>query len=245
MFLNKLIPHVDLEDVVFVGGVVSRYHVSTNGLKYPDRPFDDLDAMVSRKETIRPSVINDFLIYHYHLGEDKLNKNIYIVLANGKTKARIDFFDANDRPSEKIVLVPFGKYKLQIRSIEDQLVELVKDMYRIINVTGFKNKPGYYIDADLLMKIADLDLVQKYWEKKEKKNFIKSVVWRDKVAKPLPDSFIQAYKESTDYAKKHPELVSVDHYRKKELYKCPYCIDTLDFPITPMEKVYKALGYNT
>ena len=42
----------------------------------------------------------------------------------------------------------------------------------------------------------------------------------------------------------HPEWSQVKPRRKHEPYKCQDCVNTEEFPITPMEIIYTLMGYS-
>src|SRR3989344_4771933 len=204
--LSKLIPHLTPERYVIVGGLAIRYHLQNAGIAYPQRPFNDLDT-----------IAKDFMIYHFHQKGDFF----YFSLADGKTRTKTDIFDYENAPEETI-MVPFGNQKIKIVSIEDQLAQTVYDIQRISQET--RVDPKQFLDANLLVQIANIDKAQAQWKKRRKPEFPKSIEGAIERAESIRET--------------HPEWIQKSPFRKPEPYKCDGCVLSHDFPLTPMDKIY-------
>lgn len=222
--LNKLIPYLDINRFVIVGGLAIRYHLTKAGMVYPQRPFNDLDIIAEDINVVSPKVKKDFLIYHHHPQNE--NGNFYLVLVDPVSKTKIDIFDYSVKPQD-IDKVQFGSYSLNIQSPEDQLVKTVADVQRLSVET--KVDPKQFSDAHLLVQIADIGKADEYW--------------RQRQLAGLPDSIVAALERAEQIAQNHPIWLKEKPFRKEKSYICQDCVSTADFPITPMEEIYKLLGY--
>src|SRR5260370_40796041 len=90
IFLQRLIPHLIDNEYLVVGGLAIRYQLYKHGVVYPIRDFNDLDLKANSINTVKPSVTQDFLIYHYH---PEKNGSFFIVLIDPVTKIKVDIFD--------------------------------------------------------------------------------------------------------------------------------------------------------
>ena len=221
--LTKLLPYIDINKMVIVGGLAIRYLLTKAGIKYPIRPFNDLDLMVKEASDVSPKVSNDFLIYHYH---PPRNNSFYIVLVDPVSKTKVDIFDW-DPPLEEFITVDFKGYQLKMRSTEDQLVKTVYDIQRISEEK--KVDPKQFEDTKLLMQIVDLKKANKIWRKRNFKDY--------------PNSLQKAVERANKIAKQHPEWLQRDPFKIAEPYQCVACKSTKKFKITPMKEIYKILRY--
>lgn len=218
--LRKLFPYFKKDKCVIVGGLAIRYHALSNGLPYPKREFNDLDIIVKDPEVVSPQIEKDFLVYHYH------PKDFFLALVDPETKTKVDIFNYYPAP-KKTVQVNFGDEKINLVSIEDQLIKSVLDINRISKKA--KVDPKQFFDTKLLLKIADLKKSDELWRKNKFKGLSKS----------LED----AIKRAQDLAKKHPEWIKEKPFERPKPYNCLNCKSIDGFKIIPMEKVYRILGY--
>lgn len=224
--LEKLLPYLDTERFAVVGGLAIRYHLAQKEIPYVLRPFNDLDIMMELMDAIDPKVTKDFMVYHYHPSQK--NDSFYLVLVYAESRTKVDIFDYKDSYPEKLIKVPFEGNSVQVVSVEDQLVKTVIDIQRISEAA--KVDPKQFNDTSLLMQIADMKLTDSIWKRK---NFSK---W----PKDIGDAITRARKIKDEY----PEWVKEKPFRKLEPYVCRDCVsDSSLFPLTPMETIYKVLGY--
>lgn len=219
--LKRLFPYLKKDQFVIVGGLAIRYHLVNARLDIPIRDFNDLDIITKSENVVSPEVTKDFLIYHHH--SDK--KSWYFALVDPISKTKIDIFDNSFWP-EKVVKANFEGREIAVQSIEDQLVKTVFDIQRISGQA--KVDPKQYFDTRLLMQIADMDRAKKLWRKKA---FYK-----------YPDNLLDSIEWAEGVAKEHPEWLQKSPFKKPAPYKCSDCISTVEFPLTPMEDVFKVLG---
>ncbi len=221
--LERLLPYLVPDEFVFVGGIAIRYHLNKAGISYPPRPFNDLDIIVKSSETLLPSVKTDFLIYHYHP-----NKNgwFFVALVDPVSKTKVDIFPYDPAPEETIQ-VNFGGYQVRLVSSEDQLIKTALDIRRVS--PKIKVDPKQFSDADYLLKIVDLNKAEK--------------IWRRKFYALYGTTLSETIQTAKNIALLHPEWIKEKPFRKPNPYVCKDCESTPDFPLTPMEEVYKVLGY--
>ena len=223
--LERLLPHLNTEKVTVVGGLAIRYHLLKAGISYPPRQFNDLDLLAEHREAVKPDVKKDFLIYHYHPIPKGLIK-FYIVLADPISRTKIDIFGDTNKPNET-QRVKVKDYNLRIPSVEDQLVKTIFDLQRI-SASSYVD-PKQFLDAKLLMQIADLKKADRFWKEK---NFAE-----------FPQNIEDAFNRSLAISQEHPDWVQEKPFRKSKPYTCQECRSTPDFPISPMEDVYRILRY--
>lgn len=221
--LEKLLPYLSPHQFVLVGGIAIRYHLTQRGIDYPLRPFNDLDMIARNSSAVSPSVTNDFLVYHYH---SKTRESFYIVLVDPQSKTKIDIFNYDPAP-KKLITVPFKGQQVEIVSIEDQLVKTALDIRRISNEA--KVDPKQFKDVELLMKIADLNEAEE--------------IWASKYFPRFQGSLSETIEQAQQVAHEHPDWLKEKPFRKPKPYVCHDCHSTVDFPITPMEDIFKVLGY--
>ena len=225
LFLDKLLRHFSPDNFAIVGGLAIRYHIMKRDLPYPERSLNDLDIIIKDINDIPPSVTKDFLIAEWH--PPKKSGYFIVKLVDPETKIKADIFPFGPDSTKRFINLPFMGYTINVASIEDQLVKTVFDIQRI----SAQNKvdPKQFSDAKLLMKIADLKLANQ--------------VWKDQSFKRYPKSITDAIDRAKNIAKKHPEWLQEQPFRKPKPFKCPDCKPPADFPLTPMEEIYKILGY--
>ncbi|MBI2020682.1 hypothetical protein HYS94_04680 [Candidatus Daviesbacteria bacterium] len=221
--LGRLIPHFSQNNLVIVGGLAIRHHLLSREVSYPQRSFNDLDLKIKDPTEIKPSICDEFWIYHYHPLRDS---SFYIVLADPQTKIKIDIFDYNSPPLETEV-VQIAGYSLQVRGLEDQFIKTLFDLMRI---TGrHRTDPKQFSDAILLMQIADLEKAQRFWT--------------EKYAHIYPFTVQEAISQAEEARLKYPDRVFEHPYRRSAPYICEECQEVPGFPITPMQTIFDLLGY--
>lgn len=220
---SRLLPYLDTSKVWIVGGLAIRYHLAKHGVRYPIRKFNDIDLVVEDPTAVSPEVKKEFLIYHYHPIK---NNSFYIVLIDPSTKTKVDIFDPTT-PIEYSQPVNFQGYDIKITGLEGQLVKTVYDIQRISKKT--KVDPKQFLDTDLLIEIADMDLADRIWRKRRYSKY--------------PTSIYLAIKRAKKIAKLHPEWVKEHPFKKSKPYKCGDCRSGDGFIVEDMEKIYQILGY--
>lgn len=222
--LHRLLPYLDTERIVIVGGLAIRYYVIQAGIAYPQRPINDLDILAQTVDVLSKAVKNEFLIYHFHPRSEE--GKFFIALVDPISKTKIDIFDYTFQ-TEELQKVVFEDYTLSITSPEDQLVKTVFDIQRISPEA--KVDPKQFCDARLLLQIVDRKKAELFWKRKNFSGF--------------PDSLMSAFEKAEIIAKRHPEWLKEKPFQKRKPYICPDCVHRAEFPITPMTEIYKTLGY--
>lgn len=220
--LSKLILHLTPNQFVIVGGLAIRYHLHKAGIRYPSRPFNDLDIIAEKVDVVHPDIAKDFLVYHFHQKDDFF----YFAFVDEETRTKVDIFDW-EKPPDKVVEIPFKNGFVKIKSIEDQLATTVYDIQRISDEA--KVDPKQFLDAKLLSQVADMRRADELWRKRRKPEY--------------PESISDAIQRAEAIKQEHPEWVKKSPFRKPGPYICSECVNSSDFPLTPMDRVYKLLGY--
>lgn len=224
-FLDKLLPHLEAGEFVIVGGLAIRFHLTSRGIEFPTRPFNDLDLIAKTSRTLRPTVTRDFLISHYHLIPGQVP---YVAQVDAVNHMKADIFGYNPAP-EKITTVDYKNYRLNIVSIEDQLVKIVADCSRILT-DKFALDPKQIDDAKLLMKIADMEKAER--------------IWRSRMFPQHPKSLTDAFADVLSAAKQFPDRLKKNPFRKPREYVCLECAIVPEFPLTTLDKIYDILRHD-
>ncbi len=222
--IERLMPHLNLSKIIVVGGLAIRYHVYKAGLDNHFGDVNDLDLVAYNYQAVNPSVVKDFMIYHIHppRKEDGL---FYIVLVDPVSKVKVDIFSPN--AWEETIKVKFGDYDLKVAAVEDQLVKTTLDINRISEEAHVD--PKQFAEMKVLAQIADM----------EKAN----IIWQSRHFSKYPNFLKDAIERAEKIANEHPQWVQKHPFKRGAPYKCSYCVNTLEFPLTPMEKIFKQLGY--
>ncbi len=221
--LEKLLPHLTPHQFALVGGIAIRYYLTQAGIDYPMRAFNDLDMIARSASVVSSSVVDDFLIYHYH---PQTEDSFYIVLMDPQSRTKIDIFNYDPAP-EKLNPAFLRGQQVDLVSIEDQLVKTALDIRRISEEAMVD--PKQFLDVALLMEIADLSEAE--------------TIWTNRYFSKFHSSLSDTIRQAQEIARKHPDWLKEKPFRKQNPYVCKDCKSTYDFPITPMEDIYRILGY--
>lgn len=224
-FLDRLLPHLEVGEFVIVGGLAIRFHLTSRGVEFPARPFNDLDLIAKTDHTLRPTVAKDFLISHYHLVPGRVP---YIALVDEVNRMKADVFDYNP-PPENVVAVGYNDYQLNIVSVEDQLAKTVADCTRI-HTDKVALDPKQIVDAKLLMKIADMEKAER--------------IWYSRMFSQYQKSLIEVFEDVLSAAKQFPDRLKKNPFRKPRGYVCPECNAVPEFPLTALDKIYDILRHD-
>lgn len=221
--IAKILPHFSQADPVIVGGLARRHHLLRRGKTFPERPFNDLDIMVDDESKVKPSILNDFLITHYHPAG---KRSFYTGLIDRQTNVTVDLFDSRHAPIDpETVLV--GGVKLKVRGIEDQLTHHIYDLLRFMD--GQTASPKQFDSITQLTEIANLSKAEE--------------IWTLKYAERFPFSLQTGVQMIEEERARHPERIFEHPERKSEAYACPECVHSPNFPLSPAEEIIRRLGY--
>jgi len=221
--LARLLPYLTTGEFKIVGALAIRHHLLAAGRDYP-YPIDEFDLIAKSERAISQDITKDFLVYHHHYAPD--NHNIfYLALVDPQTKVKVDIF--TEIVLEGLLKVDFNGEEIEIASLEDQLVKTSLDIQRISEKS--KIKPKELENAKQMAEIANMDEAQEIWKQRKRTE--------------MPETITEAISQVERIAQEHPEYLSEEPHRKPEPYKCSECVDTPDFPLAPMEKIYQILGY--
>lgn len=231
--LKALLPYVKVEDMVIVGGIVIRYHLDKLGVKHNLGLTNDLDMILKSPESLSPTVTNDFKISHFH-SRKNLKEKFYIVLIHPETKTKMDIFAYDHYAPQETVEVQFEGKILKLRSLEDQLATTMLEISRVLG--GKKTYKHFIEHVALLIPLVDLEKTQKYFAAK----IGNAEDIKDRTINPK-----ELLTEVKKRVKENPEQLidAVQDRKERTPYKCSECDFNGDFPITPMDELYKLMGY--
>jgi hypothetical protein len=206
-----------------VGGLPIRYFLAKAGKVVPHRPFNDIDLIAEGAEAFHPSLVESFLIHHFHDGSP--GRDFRFVLVHKKTNTKIDIF--NELLLNGVVgEVNFGRGRLPIQSLESQLAKTVYDLATMHHRAPID--PKQFADAAALMGIADLKKAGALFE----------------LQLPQGPTLGDAFLEAQDRAANNPESVADKPWQSKPPYQCSKCYPSSpDWPLADMDEVYNRLGY--
>lgn len=233
--LEKLYTHFNVEDLILAGGVSIRHHIISKGLNFPLRNTDNIDVLITKKDALKPAVNKDFLIFHYHIGKPGDRDRFFFELVDPNTKIKVHIFDETIFPSFPVV-VSFLDKAIKIRSAEDQMVVRVIEMVEDIHINRVNAK--WLKDAKLLITVLDMGRAEAYWKQVATSEYCQSYTELRGTT-----TLEQVWSEVLKFAELHPESVSTDNGENKVTYICKGCVVDPNFPLTPLDKIYKLLGY--
>ncbi len=230
IFLKKFLHHVDNTKLVICGGLATRFHLIQHGIDFPKRQFNDLDLLIQSINDIRPSIISDFMLYHYHPpGRDDPVETTYFFYAfvDPVSRMKTDVFPYRWSAPERFIQAKFQDKPIKVVGIEDQLIQCLYDVSRISDKQ--KVDPKQLKDVHILMQIADVKLAEKIWKQNNH---------------PLyPPTLTKAIEKADLLTITHPEWWQAKPYRQQKPYHCPNCQSRSDYPITNIHRIYQILGY--
>ena len=219
--LSKLVEHLTPDRFVIVGGLAIRYHLQQAEIPYPPRPFNDLDILAESFDVVHPDIKNDFLVYHVHQRKD----SFYFAFVDEESRTKVDIFDY-EKPPGRTLEIPIGNGTVRIVSVEDQLSTTVYDLQRISEKA--KVDPKQFLDATLLSQIADMEVADTEWKRRRTREH--------------PESIVDAIQRAEEIRREHPEWTQQSPFKKPKPYQCPDCIQSEQFPLDSMGKIYEILG---
>lgn len=220
--VSELLPYLDSENTMLVGGVAIGHHAAVNGTPSAERALNDLDVIARVEASISPAVTERFLVSHHH----RDGNTFYLQLVEARLKATVDVFGGAEAlwPDDPIT-VTWRDQSIQICDVESQLAKTVIDISRISE--DKKVDPKQFEDATVLERLADTGEAERYWRER-----------RGSEGPSLAEAFQKAFK----IAKEHPDWIKSNPFQKPAGYVCPDCIDTPEFPLTELDEINRVLG---
>lgn len=187
-----------------VGGLAIRQFAKEYHIVHQHRTFNDIDIFVYKPKEVLSSISNIsnyFQIYHLHTDP------FFLALFDMNTNIKFDVFHDEFLPHQTIQTSIYG-VDVKITSPEDQLIKTVFDTLRISEEK--KVDPKQFHDVEVLMKITDLEIANKYW--------IENDFLNQKFS-----SVQDALNWSKQVKKQHPEWIQKHPFRKSSPYNCQLC----------------------
>jgi len=89
--LDRLIPHAQMDHLAMTGSVAMQLGLAVLGQQGPRKEIADLDLVAACIGAVRPGVVEQFLVSHYHVVQPGVPK-FMIQLVDPKSRVRIDVF---------------------------------------------------------------------------------------------------------------------------------------------------------
>src|SRR5262245_6811075 len=89
--VSRLTPHLELNRIALTGGVAMQVGLTSLGLPGVRHCVADLDLVATSLDSVRSSVVNHFLVSHYHVVRPGVPK-FMIQLVDPVSRIRIDVF---------------------------------------------------------------------------------------------------------------------------------------------------------
>ena len=119
--LRRLAPHVDIARIAVTGGVAIGIHVEAAcGEQARGAAAEDVDFVAQDIDAVRATVIDDFLVSHFHAPQPDSAK-FMIQLVDPVTRLRLDFFPDALRALTRAFVVPFGDLPFRVLEAADLL----------------------------------------------------------------------------------------------------------------------------
>lgn len=220
--LHALMPHISPREFGIVGGLAIRYHAWKAGRMPLRRPLNDVDMVIKRTATLRPSVQESFLISHHHNKEGVP----YFALVDPTTAIKADCFGF-ENPYRQFEKVKLDGLTIPVSSAEDQLAVTVRDLQKI--TSDHICDPKRLSDAQLLLSITDPSRAERSWRRAPFSGAVR---------------LVEAFLQTVEYVKRRPELLATKACRR-QAGECSECLITSDYPLTSLRETYAVLAKYT
>jgi hypothetical protein len=116
--LGKLLPHVRASDVAITGGVAIEHGLAARGCAGVRTAIADLDLVASRLDAVAPTVVNAFLVSHYHVVQPGVPK-FMVQLVDPESRIRVDVFPDLVGSLTRAALAAIGAHHVNVLTLED------------------------------------------------------------------------------------------------------------------------------
>lgn len=222
--LTRLVPHLKPGKFAVVGGLAVNFLAALKGVPFHREVFNDLDLVITEAGAVLPTVVNDFMIAHYHFDENDKNLE-YFALVDRKSRTKSDIFP-NSPQRKSFLQAKVGSFSINVSTAEDQLVKTVWDLQS--SSEKFPTDAKFYVHLRVLRELADFGEASRIWEEVAKREF--------------PRTLQEAIDDAEIKAKEHPDWIRDRSFKKPRFYKCNECVVTVDYPLTPLDEIYKVVS---
>ena len=115
--LGRLLPHVARADIAITGGVAMQAGMAGRGRPCVRSEITDLDLVATSLEVVRPSVVEPFLVSHYHVVRPGVPK-FMIQLVDSLTRVRVDVFPDLAGSIADAREIRIGEHSIQVLPLE-------------------------------------------------------------------------------------------------------------------------------
>lgn len=210
-FYERLSPYMVEGEFCVVGGVPIRYYAHLHEQSYYQRPFKDLDIIIHRNETLRPSVREAFAIHHVH--PTSLEGQYRFVLHDPVTDMKADVFPSTDH-ARRVVPIPGPRGFIPITAPEDQMANTVHDLQKLLR--DLPVDPKQLADVRMLANIVELELANRIWQRRF----------------PLDTTLLEALERAEHQARLRPDLVQTNPHHSQPPAACTECLVDPTYPLT-------------
>lgn len=234
--LLKLLPHVNINNLILCGGLAVRYHLRKSNKTFDyGREFNDLDFLLKDVGDLKSSICKDLIVYHYHDYTNKKREHaddFFVALVDRSSKVKLDIFSYVPYTPFDVEEVEFENVKIKIRNPEDQLATQILESAVVLE--GGTINPKWIENIEMLLTISDSDKANKYFHSKH--------YYNGREENPFTENVLDVYERIKNKIKINPEVLATKS-TKRTPYKCELCENKNGFTVSPMENVYKVLGY--
>ena len=217
---KRLLPHLESEKFVIVGGLAIQFQLKHRAVNYPKRKFNDLDIVLESADVLLPTITDKMLVSHHHIE----GSGHYFALVDPETRTKIDVFNSDFYPY-RYDYANFNGVQLRVQSLEDQLVKTIYDIQRISSEA--KVDPKQFNDAELMMGVADINLANENWQKRQIGQY--------------PTNIMDAWRRAKIIRQQHPDWIVISPFKKDIPGNCPECIDDPKFPLADKSEIFSIL----
>ncbi len=115
--LDRLMPHVRPGSVALTGGVGIQFGMAGLGLQGPRDDIADLDLVAASAEAITSTVVEPFLVSHYHVVRPRVPK-FMIQLVDPASRIRVDVFPDVVGTLVDARLIAIGEHSVHVLPLE-------------------------------------------------------------------------------------------------------------------------------
>ncbi|MBF0545789.1 MAG: hypothetical protein HQM08_15205 [Candidatus Riflebacteria bacterium] len=118
--LSRLMPHVNRDEVALTGGVAIEIILALYEEPFKRKKLSDVDFVVMSRDSIFPTVSDDFLVSHYHVPQPGYSKFL-IQLVDPISQLRLDIFPGLLGSIKSAPYIHLGNEKLLVLDCNDIL----------------------------------------------------------------------------------------------------------------------------
>ena len=127
--LDRLVPHLRLDDVAVTGGVAMQLGLAAFGRPLARNGVADLDIVATSIDAVSASVVGTFLVSHFHMAGPGVPK-FMIQLVDPVSRIRIDVFPDSAGSIGDAGMAPIGEHCVRVLPLERIFEHKVQTLMR-------------------------------------------------------------------------------------------------------------------